>query len=135
EEINSEDRLSIRSRFKSYVDSGQITFTTFHQSMSYEDFVEGIKPLTEEDEDGNKTVYYEVEDGIFKRIVASAKKSKHVHPAEEYGFEDAWNSLITESEALLLEKDFKQMPLLTQNKFISIINITSNGNIKLKPEN
>src|SRR5690606_16629918 len=97
--------------------------------------VEGIKPLTEEDEDGNKTVYYEVEDGIFKRIVANAKKSKHVDPAEEYGFEDAWNSLITDAEEGILEENFMQLPLRTDNKTISIINITSNGNIKLKPEN
>lgn len=133
--INSEDRQTIRSRFKGYVDSEQITFTTFHQSMSYEDFVEGIKPATEEDEDGNKTVIYDIEDGIFKRIVANAKKSKHVNPREEYGFADAWNSLITKAEEQILEENFMKLPLLTKNRSISIINITSNGNIKLKPEN
>lgn len=42
---------------------GQIAFCTFHQSMDYEDFVEGIKPKTE---DG--AITYDIEDGIFKKI-------------------------------------------------------------------
>ncbi|MCQ2122203.1 MAG: AAA family ATPase [Fibrobacter sp.] len=42
---------------------GQIGFVTFHQSMDYEDFVEGIKPKTK-----NGSVSYSVEDGIFKAI-------------------------------------------------------------------
>jgi len=45
ESLKAEERSDLKVRFKKYVDSGQIAFTTFHQSMSYEDFVEGIKPL------------------------------------------------------------------------------------------
>ena len=48
--------------------TGQIAFCTFHQSMDYEDFVEGIKPNTD---DG--TVTYDVEDGIFKLLSDKAK--------------------------------------------------------------
>lgn len=47
----------------------QIVFTTFHQSMSYEDFVEGIKP--EVNDEGQVT--YEVQSGIFKEICSRAK--------------------------------------------------------------
>lgn len=47
--------------------SGQIGFCTFHQSMDYEDFVEGIKPKTE-----NEQVTYEIEPGIFKTISKNA---------------------------------------------------------------
>ena len=47
---------------------GQIGFCTFHQSMDYEDFVEGIKPKTE-----NENVTYEIEPGIFKILCENAK--------------------------------------------------------------
>lgn len=42
-------------------------FTTFHQSFSYEDFVEGIKPQTV-----NGQIGYEVRDGIFKQACQQA---------------------------------------------------------------
>ena len=46
-------------------------FTTFHQSYSYEDFIEGIKPiLTNEESDG--TVAYQIEDGVFKQLCKKA---------------------------------------------------------------
>ena len=34
-----------RSKFKEYVEKGQIKFITFHQSYGYEEFIEGIKPI------------------------------------------------------------------------------------------
>ena len=55
--------------FDNLVSNGQIVFTTFHQSMSYEDFIEGIKPKTE-----MGRVTYEVQPGIFKQICENAKK-------------------------------------------------------------
>src|SRR5690606_32280321 len=46
-------------------------FVTFHQSFSYEDFVEGIKPKLEEEESAQ--VSYEIKDGIFKKLALRAK--------------------------------------------------------------
>lgn len=60
-------REEIIKQYGILFESGQIVFTTFHQSMSYEDFVEGIKPKTI-----NNQVEYEVEDGIFKQICQKA---------------------------------------------------------------
>ena len=45
-------------------------FTTFHQSFSYEDFIEGIKPKLEGEADGQ--IAYEIKDGIFKEICREA---------------------------------------------------------------
>ena len=46
----------------------RIFFTTFHQSLDYEDFVEGLKPHVQTNENGESLgVTYEPEDGIFKR--------------------------------------------------------------------
>lgn len=56
----------------------QIFFTTFHQSMDYEDFVEGLKPCIQTDKDDNSIgVTYEVEDGIFKRACRFAYPYKN----------------------------------------------------------
>ncbi len=51
---------------------GRIVFTTFHQSMSYEDFVQGIKPKT----DKNGNIIYKVENGIFRQICEKAKTAQ-----------------------------------------------------------
>ncbi|WP_299979352.1 AAA family ATPase [Desulfobacula sp.] len=49
-------------------------FTTFHQSFSYEDFIEGIKPkLMKNEEDlESQDISYHIENGIFKNIVNKA---------------------------------------------------------------
>ncbi len=61
------DRAAVKSLFDKRVSEGRIIFATFHQSMTYEDFIEGIKPQTK---DGKVT--YEIQDGIFKSICYKA---------------------------------------------------------------
>ncbi|CAI1931238.1 5-methylcytosine-specific restriction enzyme B [Serratia fonticola] len=62
------ERHELKSAFDRYVKEGQIVFTTFHQSYSYEDFVEGIRAVT--DETGQ--LKYLVEDGVFKKVCERA---------------------------------------------------------------
>ena len=64
-----EFRKLVKARYDTLVNQGRIAFTTFHQSFSYEDFVEGIRALTDEDKG---TISYEVVDGIFKQLCTSA---------------------------------------------------------------
>ncbi|WP_191249803.1 AAA family ATPase [Kordiimonas sediminis] len=64
----SGDRAAYKKTYDEYVAAGQIRFVTFHQSFSYEDFVEGIKPV--EGEDGQLT--YPPEAGVFKEICEEA---------------------------------------------------------------
>jgi 5-methylcytosine-specific restriction protein B len=67
---------------KRLVDEGRIVWVTFHPSYSYEDFVEGYRPVTKSDPlvygvmDGPATksgqLVYEVMDGPFKQLCARA---------------------------------------------------------------
>lgn len=84
-ELSLENRISLKARYQYYVDNGQILFTTFHQSMSYEDFVEGIKPRFDESDNGNKQLIYEVESGLFKIACAHAAYNSYIelYPSEE----------------------------------------------------
>ena len=66
-DIDLTDHKAVMKRYDSLL-GDQIFFTTFHQSLDYEDFVEGLKPHVQTDTDGNSIgVTYEPEDGIFKR--------------------------------------------------------------------
>ncbi|WP_346678261.1 AAA family ATPase [uncultured Brachyspira sp.] len=67
------DRAELMKRYKELVDKEQIFFMTFHQSMDYEEFVEGIKPKTI-----NGNIAYELENGIFKEACKSAENNKVV---------------------------------------------------------
>jgi hypothetical protein len=63
-------------RYRSYAPGQEAVinryeFTTFHQSYSYEDFVEGIKPVMSEEV--AETLAYEVKPGIFKTMVQRAR--------------------------------------------------------------
>lgn len=55
--------------YETGVKLGQIEFITFHQSYSYEEFVEGIRPNL----DGENELTYSLEKGIFKRVSDRAK--------------------------------------------------------------
>lgn len=128
------NRKSVKALYQQKVDAGQIAFTTFHQSMSYEDFVEGIKPDLEEDKDGVRTVIYDVKDGIFKALCNRAR----VIPVEEqddkeYHFDDAWNELLAQVQNHLeIEKEFV-LNILTPKKGLKVTEITNNGNLRLQP--
>ena len=52
--------------------AGQIVFCTFHQAFAYEEFVEGLRAITDEEGD----VHYRVEPGLFKRIAATAAQRR-----------------------------------------------------------
>lgn len=56
------------------VKEGRVQFVSFHQSMAYEDFVEGIKPVKMNEDD--EFLKYDVEPGIFKQIANNAKRIK-----------------------------------------------------------
>ena len=55
--------------YESAVQHGRIKFVTFHQSYSYEEFIEGIRPKIDSEE-----LTYSLEKGVFKEISENAEK-------------------------------------------------------------
>lgn len=66
ESIKAEPYSAVFERYNTYKNDGLIEFTTFHQSYGYEEFIEGIKPILENDADEQGDVKYTIEDGLFK---------------------------------------------------------------------
>lgn len=78
------DRAELMATYQRLVAAGRIAFVTFHQSMSYEDFVEGRQPVTgsEEDEPSSSAGFrLETIPGLFRRIAKRASE-----PAEPESF-------------------------------------------------
>ena len=73
-DVSEEQYSALKTRFDELKQAGQIEFVTFHQSYSYEEFVEGIKPyIPEWGTIDNAEVKYVGENGIFKRICKKAE--------------------------------------------------------------
>ena len=66
-----DNHTKVMEEYNRLLKKGQIAFCTFHQSMDYEDFIEGLKPEVK----GN-AVEYNVENGIFKNICELAQSKE-----------------------------------------------------------
>lgn len=65
----SDERSALMGKYKAAIKEGRITFTTFHQSYGYEDFIQGLRPDTK-----NGGFNFVPVDGVFKRIADEAIK-------------------------------------------------------------
>lgn len=76
-DVSEEQYSALKAKFDELKQAGQIEFVTFHQSYSYEEFVEGIKPyIPEWGTTDNTEVRYIGENGIFKEICKNARQIK-----------------------------------------------------------
>lgn len=66
-----------KSEYNNLKSDGRIAFTTFHQSYSYEDFIEGIKPTV-----ANGNISYEIKSGVFKKFCELAR----LRPTDNFVF-------------------------------------------------
>lgn len=73
EKLKSIPYDEVLDRYRRLKNDGRIAFTTFHQSYGYEEFIEGIKPNLD---DNDNTLSYTIEDGIFKKFCQNAQKLK-----------------------------------------------------------
>lgn len=65
----------VHQRYEELRQEGRVSFVTFHQSYGYEEFVEGLRPVSK---DGQ--VVYEVQPGAFKRACHAAKLRGKINP-------------------------------------------------------
>lgn len=72
DEISSEPYVEVLDRFNGYKAKGLICSTTFHQSYGYEEFIEGISPVLDENEDSG--LKYVIRDGVFKEFCEHASR-------------------------------------------------------------
>ena len=61
---------AVMTRYNELKKAGRIAFTTFHQSYGYEEFIEGIKPIIDENK---QDIGYTIEPGVFKKFCDNAK--------------------------------------------------------------
>ena len=92
----SENRQILKQEFQKYVDNGQIQFVTFHQSFSYEDFVEGIRVKSVDNQ-----LNYAVEPGIFKYI---CKQAENFNKRNLLDHQVATDESITQAISSLVER-------------------------------
>ena len=125
----SNDRKEVMKRYNELIKSNQIFFTTFHQSMDYEEFVEGYKPISN---DGN--ISYEITDGIFKE----ACKYSITAGNDKNNIEDVWN----EFQNKLIEENIRfdeknnnigKLTLKTKTGLDFYLTTDDNGYVRYKP--
>ncbi|TRZ46474.1 AAA family ATPase [Robertkochia solimangrovi] len=116
EDLTGLSRADIKAKFEEKISQNRIVFTTFHQSMTYEDFVEGIKPVEPQKE--GDPVIYKIEQGIFQKLCV-----------------EATFSLAKENESVTTEKvlDFS----LAFDEFVATIQdrLSTNEEVELETKN
>ena len=74
EKVADEERKDVKSRFEKFRKDGQVAMVTFHQNYAYEDFIQGIRPIL--DEDGDRGLAYELRSGVFLDLAKEAEKNR-----------------------------------------------------------
>lgn len=120
---SEDDRINRKKLFDEYVKNGQIVFTTFHQSYGYEEFVEGIKPVMN-NEANSQEIQYKIKDGIFKELCEKALDNYKVSLLTQEEF--------VKSEDLENKIEIFLDELVDQQKFIEKI---QSGGFKLEEYN
>lgn len=85
---NKDDEIlegSVDTLYNLVKNEKRVEFVTFHQSYSYEDFIEGFRP--------NEEGKLELEDGIFKKISQNAEEQTNEVEKNQISYDEAYNTL------------------------------------------
>jgi DNA polymerase III delta prime subunit len=94
-----------------------IGFVQFHPSYDYTDFVEGLRPVQDENGNGSQ-IGFERKDGVFKAFCARALKESYRENNENVdNFEECWERLVEE---------------LNENNYIDISLLSGKGNLRVE---
>ena len=95
DEIENLSESGLSRLFSEYQDRRQIEFVTFHQSYGYEEFIEGLRPILNDDDESEDDIYYKLHDGVFKRIaISAAGEGLKFEKMIKGDFEYLWNQLL-----------------------------------------
>ncbi len=120
--LNWIDYDKIKNEFNDYRKQHQIEFVTFHQSYSYEEFVEGIKPDIDNWNDSTDKLTYKGTNGVFKKICRTASE------ITSDNFDEIYTKFIDD----LLEYDEENLFKLKTSKGKTFgILVNSNKNLSL----
>jgi len=135
--FDTDEWKEIKTKFDELKESQLIEFVTFHQSMSYEDFVEGLKP--EVSKSDKEKVNYIYEEGIFKRAAKKAiqemllalrpeVKSEYIN-----SFDDYYGSYIEHLRNNHSNNNPYKFEMVSGGKII-LVDFTNSNSIKIKYE-
>ncbi len=120
--------------YEHLVQNGQVVFTTFHQSMCYEDFIEGIKPIS----DDSNNLTYMVEDGLFKQLAINAAfefiNEKSSDASKSLSFSAVYDHLLDEVNEKI-GNDEKYTLKLKSGSELEIVEITIGNNFLVQHKN
>jgi 5-methylcytosine-specific restriction protein B len=116
--VSGKENISYGDALKVFNDNlnNQIEFITFHQNYSYEDFIQGIRPDTE----NGKELSFEKKDGVFKRIADRALKNitdSDKPEAAKQDFDDVFQDFILP----LIEEDEIEVKMKKTSFYITQI--------------
>ena len=112
-------------QFRKLQQDGRVEFVTFHQSYGYEEFVEGLRPVL--DDDASNEVRYELHPGVFKRIALRAAAEGLKGQKSEPTFDTLWAQLIKD----LNEEGNRTAKSATGKIFV--FQVSGRGSITLYP--
>lgn len=130
-EITAIDRKGMKNKFAELQKKQRVFFTTFHQNMAYEDFIEGIKPIEPNEDD--EFLKYEIQDGLFMKACVEAtfnyiqsnfQQEKEVEKLIDFnGLFDTLAEKISNNDSVKLK---------TKSGGIVTATITTQGNFSIK---